>query len=274
MGTAEMIPAWLLAEETAYLGAIIADLMVQVQLEKQQNNVLRQCNDQLAEANLHLTQVVTSSDQEKAGLLEKLEEAIKKGWQLDEFKRMLFGKKSERYTAYSSDITAVIQPSLGRDFDAGDIDAVIAASRARASAREELEAQQAGQKTNRHTKRHHVNSGPRNRKINRVEVVTNVIDYKGDKTGMKPCGKKLVTVFDYRPGAIVKTETHYLKYINEQGQIFKEAVAPRIIERGTVSNRLVAQMHIEKFVYYMPYYRQRRRICPEQFAFAVNNYFR
>jgi hypothetical protein len=120
-----MIPTCLLAEETAYLGTIIADLMGQIQLEKQQNRVLRQCNDQLAEANLRLTQVVHSSDEEKAALLEKLEEAIKKGWQLDEFKRMLFGKKSERYTAYSSDITAVVQPSLGKDFDAGDIEAVI-----------------------------------------------------------------------------------------------------------------------------------------------------
>ena len=43
------------------------------------------------------------------GMQEKIEEGIRKGWQLDELRRMLFGKKSERYTDYSSDIAT--QPS-------------------------------------------------------------------------------------------------------------------------------------------------------------------
>jgi hypothetical protein len=82
------------------------------------------------------------------GMKEKIEEGIRKGWQLEELKRMLFGKKSERYTDYSSDIAT--QPSLGVVFDSEDIEGVIAASRARTAEEKELRDQQRGQpKTNR-----------------------------------------------------------------------------------------------------------------------------
>jgi transposase len=35
-----------------------------------------------------------------------------------------------------------------------------------------------------------------------------------------------------------------------------------MIERGTVSNRLLAHLHTERFVYYVPYYRQLQRFNP------------
>lgn len=269
-GVADTVLVDFLPEEPAQLKAIIVSLARQLQIEKQGKRILQQYTDQVVEDKSNLQQEVTVLKEGQAVLLEKVEEGLKKGWQLDEFKRMLFGKKSERYTAYSSDITSGTQSSLGNVFDTDDIEAVIAISRARATATKELEAQQSGTKTNRHTKRHHVNRGPRSRKINKVEVITTVVDYEGDKTGMKSFGKKVVTIFDYRPGSIVKTETHYLKYINKEGHIFKEPVPARIIERGTVSNRLVAQMHIEKYVYYMPYYRQLQKLRRMGISFAAS----
>ena len=269
-GITDIVAFDLLPEEPAQLKAIIVSLARQLQIEKQGKNILQQYTDQVVEDKLHLQREATSWKEERTALLEKAEEGLKKSWQLDEFKRMLFGKKSERYTAYSSDIVSGKQSSLGNVFDTDDIEAVIAISRARATATKELEAQQSGKKANRHTKRHHVNRGPRSRQINRVEVVTTVVDYEGDKTGMKSFGKKVVSIFDYRPGSIVKTETHYLKYINKEGQIFKEPVPVRVIERGTVSNRLVAQMHIEKYVYYMPYYRQLQKLRRMGISFAAS----
>jgi transposase len=83
-------------------------------------------------------------------------------------------------------------------------------------------------------------------------------------------GKKVVVVYDYVPGKIIKSETHFLKYIDTEGHIFKAPVPPRIIERGTVSNRLVAQMHIEKFVYYAPYYRQLQKLRRLGIVFAAS----
>ncbi|MHA4809592.1 IS66 family transposase [Flavitalea flava] len=264
-------------EERIFLGKIINDVFRRLYLKEQEFTALQssywQMQEQTKTKDERISVLETGNHEMKSHLndmTEKVEEGIKNGWQLEEFKRMLFGHKSERYTAYSSDITPTTQPSLGNVFDTEDIEAVIAASRARTTATQELQEKQAGQKTNRHIKHHHVHRGKRNRKSDKLEVVTHVVDYEGDKTGLKSFGKKVVTVFDYKPGTIVKTETHYLKYINKEGEIFKEAVLPRIIEKGTVSNRLVAQFHIEKFVYYMPYYRQLQKLKRLGISFAAS----
>ena len=132
------------------------------------------------------------------GMQEKIEEGIRKGWQLEELRRMLFGKKSERYTDYSSNIAT--QPSLGVAFDSDDIEGVIAASRARTAAENELNDQQQGQpKSNRHQKQYQIRKGKRTR-IHALEQIVTEVDYNGDKAGLKPMGKKVVVVYDYIPG--------------------------------------------------------------------------
>lgn len=240
-------------EERIFFGKIIDDLSLQLYQSRRECTALKS----------HLSQ----AEQNQADLQEKVEEGIRKGWQLDEFKQMLFGKKSERFTAYSSDVTCVNQPSLGDIFDSEDIEKVILASRARAEAIQELSDKQP--KTNRHDKIHHVNRGSR-KKISSLKVITSVVDYQGDKTGLKAFGKKIVTIYDYVPGTIIKSETIYHKYINSQGDIFKAPVEPRIIEKGTVSNRLIAYMHVEKFVYYNPYYRQLQKLQRLGLSFAAS----
>ena len=50
-----------------------------------------------------------------------------------------------------------------------------------------------------------------------VEEVITEVDYDGEKTGLKRFGKKVVVTFDYVPGKFIKSATHFLKYINEQG---------------------------------------------------------
>ena len=48
-------------------------------------------------------------------------------------------------------------------------------------------------------------------------------------------------------------------------------VLPRMVERGTVSNRLLAHLHCERFVYYTPYYRQLQRFERTMgFSFAAS----
>jgi len=268
-------PLSLLPQECAILTSFIQGLTTQnaalLQRDGQLSNGLAETQAMVREKDL----LLQSKDQRTRALestleamQEKIEEGIRKGWQLEELRRMLFGKKSERYTAYSSDIST--QPSLGIAFDSDDVEAVIAASRARAASEKELRDQQQGQpKTNRHQKHYQVRKGKRTR-INALEQVVTEVDYPGDKAGLKPMGKKVVVVYDYLPGKIIKSETHFLKYIDTEGHIFKAPVPPRVIERGTVSNRLVAQMHTEKFVYYSPYYRQLQKLRRMGIVFAAS----
>ena len=238
-------PLSLLPQVCAILTSFIQGLTTQnaalLQRDGQLSNGLAETQAMVREKDL----LLQSKDQRTRALestleamQEKIEEGIRKGWQLEELRRMLFGKKSERYTAYSSDIST--QPSLGIAFDSDDVEAVIAASRARAASEKELRDQQQGQpKTNRHQKHYQVRKGKRTR-INALEQVVTEVDYPGDKAGLKPMGKKVVVVYDYLPGKIIKSETHFLKYIDTEGHIFKALIPPRVIERGTVSNRLVA----------------------------------
>ncbi|MBO9571253.1 MAG: IS66 family transposase [Chitinophagaceae bacterium] len=137
------------------------------------------------------------------------------------------------------------------------VEEVIAASRARIAAKEQLEKQlehSTVKKTNRHQKRHQGRQGQKRRQY-QVEEIIEVVDYDGDTTNMKKCGMRVSVVYDYQPGKIIKKVTQYLKYIDADNKIHKAPVPPRIIEKGRVSNRLVAMMHVEKYVYHMPYCR-------------------
>jgi hypothetical protein len=190
-----------------------------------------------------LQAIIEQLKQVQEELLEKVKEGIRKGWQLEEFANLLFGKKSERFTQYSDDVRNGQQLCLGAVFETGDIEAVVAASRARSAAEQPAEQQQAIQpKTNRHNKRHVVRTGKR-RQYN-VEVVVVEKDYEGQKEGLKYIGSKVTEVYDYQPGKFVKTQTRYKKYIDQTGKIYKAPVTPRVIEKGRVSNRVVANVHV------------------------------
>jgi transposase len=226
-----------------------------IQLLIAKDLLLSQKEEQL----LSLQAIIEQLKQVQQQLLAKVEEGIRKGWQLEEFTNMLFGKKSERFTQYSDDAKHGQQLSLGAVFETGDVDAVIAASRARAEAEQQKEQQQPVQfKSNRHNKRHVVRTGKR-RQYN-VEVVVIEKDYEGDKEGLKYIGSKVTEVYDYQPGKFVKTQTRYKKYIDNTGKIYKAPVPPRVIEKGRVSNRVVANVHVDKFVYSMPYERQIKKM--------------
>jgi transposase len=226
-----------------------------IQLLIAKDLLLSQKDEQL----FSLRAIIEQLKQVQEELLEKVKEGIRKGWQLEEFTNMLSGKKSERFTQYSDDVKHGQQLSLGAAFETDDIEAVVAASRARSAAEQQTEQQQAiAPKTNRHNKRYVVRIGKR-RQYN-VEVVVVEKDYEGQKEGLKYIGSKVTEVYDYQPGKFIKTQTRYKKYIDQAGKIYKAPVPPRIIEKGRVSNRLVANVHVDKFVYSMPYERQIKKM--------------
>jgi transposase len=235
---------------------------------KDDNIALQRHLDQALAISIDKDEVIRSQGDQIAGLQqtiadmqEKMEEGIKKGWQLDELKRMLFGKRSERFIAEEQETKNAIQQTFGADFDATEIEDIIKeASKSKPSTEEHLQALK--EKTSRKRKRHIGRKGKQRRPFaTHIETKTVVIDTPGDKTGFKSMGVKRTIYYDYVPGKIVKVIEEHPQYISEDGEkiISAAPVKPRMVESGIVGNNLLAHMHTERFVYYVPYYRQLQR---------------
>ncbi|MHA4812521.1 IS66 family transposase [Flavitalea flava] len=194
--------------------------------------------------------------QQLADLQQKVEDGLRKEWQLKELQTMLFGQRSEKVIPETAATQAAIQQTLGSDFDAAQVEAIIQEAVAPMSTESVAKAIL---KTSRKRKRHQAHKGRRAIPTH-IETEKVVFDLPGDKTGLKPMGKKVSVYYDFVPGKLIKKIEEHLQYISQDGEtILCTPVLPRMIERGTVSNRLLAHLHSERFVYYMPYYRQLQR---------------
>jgi len=206
--------------------------------------------------------------QQVAILQSKEEERIKTGYQLKELQTVLFGSRSERFVPAADAVQTAIQQTLGEEFDKTELEAIIGL--AAAPMRTE-EAADAILKGSRKHKRHRAHTGRRGIPSHiRTEKI--VFDHPGDKAGLIPMGKKVSEYWDFIPGQLIKKIEEHLQYRSADGEkIVCTPVLPRMIERGTVSNRLLAHLHTERFVYYMPYYRQLKRLLQSTgVAFAAS----
>jgi transposase len=189
-------------------------------------------------------------------LQQKAEDGLRQEWQLKELQTMLFGQRSEKFVPDTAATQAAIQQTLGAGFDAVEVEAIIQQASAPASTESIA---QAILKSSRKRKRHQAHKG-RRAIPSHIETQTIVFDLPGDKTGLKPMGKKVSVYYDFVPGKLIKKVEEHLQYISQDGEtILCTPVLPRMIERGTVSNALLAHLHSERFVYYVPYYRQLQR---------------
>lgn len=218
---------------------------------------------------VELKQEVEQLRQQVAQLLSKVEEGINKEYQLKELQTILYGQRSERFVPETAAIQTSIQQTLGSDFDSAEVEAII--QQATAPIKTE-DAAKAILKGSRKHKRHQAHTG-RRATPSHIETETIVYDYPGDKAGLKPMGKKVSTYYDFVPGKLIKKIEEHLQYQSQDGgAIVCEPVLPRMIERGTVSNRLLAHLHTERFVYYVPYYRQLQRFDRTMgFTFAASS---
>lgn len=158
------LPASSYPPECSILLQLVPGLILQSSALRNENELLR---GNLAEARKVLVQQESSLE----AMQQKVEEGVRKEWQLEKFRRMLFGKRSERYMAYHSELAT--QPALGAILDAQDMEAVIRASRERMAARQTLADHQTTQsRTNRHQKRHCARKGKRLRSENLEKIVT------------------------------------------------------------------------------------------------------
>jgi transposase len=252
-----------LIQERIVFGRITHEVTSENQFLKQENKTLKQWLANAQEISLDkeeqigiLQSTIEQLQQQLTDLQQKVEEGIRKGWQLEELQTMLFGQRSEKFIPDPANTRTAIQQTLGADFDAIEIEAIIKEA-ASAPLAEDL--QKPAVKTSRKQKRHQAHKGKRPIPTH-IETQTVVFDVPGDKTGFRRMGKKTSVYYDYIPGKIIKKIEEHLQYISEDGEtIIATPVLPRMVERGTVSNGLLAHMHSERFVYYVPYYRQLQR---------------
>lgn len=253
-----------LTRERILFGKIIADLSTQLQSKTAECNDLTRYLSQAQEMLLDKDHLITSLENRIAELelanntmQEKVEEGIRKGWHLDELRNMLFGKRSEIYIPNNDAVNDAIQQTLGAEFDHTELEEMIEVARSAADTRTGLSTEQ---KTSRKNKRHHAHKIRRKQPL-WLETRTEVIDIDGDKTGLRRMGKKVTTYYDYQPGKIIKKREEYLQYISEDKEtILCAPVKPRMVEKGTVGNTLLAYMHTQRFVYGDPYYRQLQKL--------------
>jgi transposase len=243
-----------LTQERLVFGRIIHELTTQNEGLKEENKSLTRWLTQAQELLLDKDEQIASLKSTIAEMQQKVEEAILKGWQLDELRNMLFRKRSEKFIPDAGSTRTAVQQTLGTDFDTPELESIIGDG-AGAVEKQEVPLQ----KTSRKQKRHQAHKGRRPVPTH-IETQITVIDAPGDKTGFKRMGKKTTTYYDFVPGKIVKKVEEHLQYISEDGEtIIAPPVQPRMVEKGTVGNALLAHLHSERFVYYIPYYRQLQR---------------
>lgn len=206
---------------------------------------------------LHKDELIAKLTGELDSLREHKEQNLRKDWQLQNLQQMLFGKRSEKFIPETGNTQTAIQQTLGADFDTVEVEAIIA--EAGKTAGNEQTATSV-EKTNRHKKPYKSQANRKRRFATHIETQVTVIDYPGDKTGFKKMGKKTTTYYDFEPGKIIKRIEERLQYISEDGsKIVAPEVTPRMVEKGIVGNTLLAHIHTERFVYYMPNNRQIQR---------------
>ena len=189
-------------------------------------------------------------------LRSKAEDGLKKEYQLKELQSVLFGQRSERFVPEDAAVQQAIQQTFGGDFDTAELEIILEQT---ASSANSTDPAQAILKGSRKHKRHQARKGRRGIPSH-IDTQTVVFDYPGDKTGLKPMGKKVSSYYDFIPGKLIRKVEEHLQYQFPDGKIVCTPVLPRMVERGTVSNRLLAHLQTERFVYFLPYYRQLKRL--------------
>lgn len=252
-----------LNQERITFGKIIYDLTTQLESKKEDCNKLERYLHQAHEIMLdrehqinELQEKIANLEDAYAAMKEKADKAMKKEWQLQELVAMLSGKRSEKFIPEGQAVSEAVQQTLGLEFNAAEIEEIIKVA---ATEKDTKQANVEIQKSSRKKKRYQAHKG-RRVQPSWLEVKTEIIDIPGDKTGLKPMGKKVTTYYDYQPGKIIKIQQEHLQYITEDKKIICEPVKPRLVEKGTVGNSLLAHLHSRRFGYGDPYARQLKYI--------------
>jgi transposase len=198
----------------------------------------------------HLTKEKEHLIQEKESLLKKIQDILEKfssvKFELSQMKRLIFGSKRERFVSGGKDG----QMSLPFDVEAATND------NETEPATEEIAFTR--RKTNR--KNHH----GRLPLPDHLPVEEIMIEPEEDVTGLKCIGYEITDELEY-DAAILKIVRYkrpkYAKANNEG--VITGNLPTRPIEKCIAGPGLLAHIHVSKFVYHLPFYRQAQRFKTE-----------
>lgn len=168
-------------------------------------------------------------------------------------RKMIFGSKSERYTA--SEVQAT-QISLFAELET----IRLKEEQLAAQSESEPETKTITYQREKASPKEHPNRQPLPDHLPRVEIV---IEPEGDLSGLKKLKPEITEILDIIPPEFRVIRIIRNKYADpaaQKGEVNKAiriaAMPERVIDRGIPSIRLLAYMMINKFVYHLPYYRQ------------------
>ena len=181
--------------ETGRDGFVSMTLRMESQLQHKDQE-LEQLRAELAQSR----QRETEKDNYIASLLEQVAEGVRKGWQVEELQRMIYGRRSERYIPEVPMDPAATQLSLGDDFAAAapaEVSTVPVVEPA-----DDASGQAPAGRTSRKQKRHVAHGGrkdfpahlPREDRYHQPTV---------DVSGWTRTGEVVKVRYDYRPGQLI-----------------------------------------------------------------------
>ena len=180
-------------------------------------------------------------------LIEKSREDL--GWEVvrlrqenADLKRMLFGRKSERFAGEAED---------------GQLSLDLGAAAAQADV-PEVEAETITYKRKASTSvKIHPGRAPLPAQLRRVDIV---IEPEEDTTGLVCIGEEITEELEYKPGSFFVKRYRRRKYAKAGGEgVLIGTLVGRPIEKGIAGPGLLAQIIADKYVDHLPLYRQGKR---------------
>ncbi|HEX3642474.1 MAG TPA: IS66 family transposase, partial [Ktedonobacteraceae bacterium] len=189
-----------------------------------------------------------------SSLLEQVAEGVRKGWQIEELQRMIYGRRSERFILEEPADAAAIQLSLGDDF-AAVVPAELPTIPVIEPAANISIPAPAGPTSRKH-KRHVAHRGKKDfpahlPREDRYHQPT------ADVSGWTKTGEMVKERYDYRPGQLIVIRDICPVYQHPGNKETLAGPGPvYLLEKGIAGPGLLAHLHVQKYTYHMPYYRQ------------------
>jgi len=152
---------------------------------------------------------ITDLEEERESLLQQVAEGIKKGWQMEDLQRMIFGRRSERFVPTDAPNSNTTQLTLGTDFEQPADAMADAATTTTVTVTKEVPQTP----TSRINKRHAAHNGrnafpPSLPRVDRVHLP------EQDITGHRKIGEIISERYEYEPGKFMFFVTYALNLKN------------------------------------------------------------